>query len=180
MPENRGSDPAVSGLLNKFHERLERKKEAMTQIAVLQQEVREIDVDLQECAQALKTMAKFLGISLPDLPLDERGIQSDEKQCLPDQSEQSLRSQVENFLRAAHPGSRRAKEVREQFAGSIPDKTVGMTLHRLRNDGIIKADGWDWVWVPVGERVPPAKTKVESERPPAKVAGVATATRSSK
>ncbi len=147
-------DPAVSGLLGKYEERLARKKQVIEKIAALQLEAREIDTELHEFAQALRTVAKALEIPPPELPTIDGDSQAGGDQG---QSAQSIKALVESIMKAAYPGYLKSKDVREKIGGGIGDKTVGMALYRLGNEGVLRHVGWKWFYIPKEQREEPVK-----------------------
>lgn len=69
---------------------------------------------------------------------------------------QSVRDMVSKILLDAHPGTLRAADIRARLAElgfeTLHEKTVGMTLYRLSQDGIVERKGLDWSFVPLEKR----------------------------
>ncbi|HYC06250.1 MAG TPA: hypothetical protein VED40_23380 [Azospirillaceae bacterium] len=64
----------------------------------------------------------------------------------------AYRAKVVEVLKAAHPGRLTAAEVAERVAELLPvrvhPKTPGMTLTRLKRDGLVARDRRTWHWIP--------------------------------
>lgn len=59
-------------------------------------------------------------------------------------------------LRDVHPEGLKAAEVRErvsaQYGLDSHEKTAGMTLYRLKKEGLVRRDGFTWFFVPPSQR----------------------------
>lgn len=159
MTSSRISDPAINGLMTKLNELRERKKDVNERLAALKNEAKEIDSDLQKCLDALKSVADVLGISLPELSIDEEGSTRPSNQNV---LVSSLRERIEEKFREAHSRSEtlRLDDLRGLASPGTDDKIVRGTLYSLAQDGVVrKKKGWDWEYVPPEERAIP--TSVE-------------------
>ena len=69
----------------------------------------------------------------------------------------TIRDHILEELELAFPASMKAKRLRgklEQLGFSVHSKTVGMSLYRLSNEGLVRREGkGDWFFVPESERI---------------------------
>jgi hypothetical protein len=74
-----------------------------------------------------------------------------------DTPKRTVKDHVIDAARQAYPNPIRASALRRQLEATgigVHEKTIGMTLYRLSRVNMLRRDGWDWFWVPEGERKP--------------------------
>lgn len=80
----------------------------------------------------------------------------------------SVKVFVLNALRAAYPSHVYAAALRDQLrqhGADIHSKTVGMTLYRLSQEGLVRREGTRWYFVPKNEATPaPEDAEVDLDR----------------
>ena len=79
--------------------------------------------------------------------------------ALTEANPKTIKEHVIDAARQAYPRAIRASALRQRldsaYGKKTHEKTIGMTLYRLSKDGILRRHGWDWFFVPEGERRSP-------------------------
>lgn len=76
----------------------------------------------------------------------------------------AYREAIIEILRGVYPGKLKALEVgervRSKFRLQAHPKTAGMTLTRLKNEGIVGLDGRHWYFIPESDLARPARSNL--------------------
>lgn len=114
-------------------------------------------------AKEIEISASSIGISLS---LSDLAIVQPAKQPTPARSGKFKELALE-ILKRAYPNSMRASDLGAQIeqatGATFHEKTAGMTLYRLAQDGVARRKGWNWFYVPEAERKVVVGREADSE-----------------